>query len=67
LLPAELDVFWDLVITRLAVSVAVAAGRAAEESGNAYHQASAAPAARALIRLLSAGTEAALRAARVTP
>ena len=51
LLPEELDVFWDLVGARLAVSIAIAAGRARRASGNAYHQVTSQAASAALKKL----------------
>lgn len=60
--PEEIDVFWDLVGARLAVSIAVASGRAAEQSGNAYHQVTS-RAASAALTLLAEHDPAALTAA----
>lgn len=56
----EVAVLWDLIGTRLAVSVCIAAGRAG--GGNAYHQVSAAPARAALERLAEIDRTAALSA-----
>lgn len=51
LLADELEIFWELVGARLAMSIAIAAGRARQDTGNVYHQVTSQPASAALRKL----------------